>query len=125
SDLAEISDGLVFFRGRVCDRINVAGLKVSPETIETALAAHPHVRECLAFSVPSKASERGEIIVACLAANSEVTRETLKQFLMTKLPAWQVPREWWFVDSLQANERGKLSRQEWRRRYLKEKGARK
>jgi len=36
------------------------------------------------------------------------------------LPAWQVPREWWFVDGLESNRRGKLSRAEWRKRYLEE-----
>jgi len=34
SDLAELKDGLVFLRGRASDLINVAGRKVSPETIE-------------------------------------------------------------------------------------------
>jgi acyl-CoA synthetase (AMP-forming)/AMP-acid ligase II len=42
----------------------------------------------------------------------------LKQFLLGKLPAWQMPREWWFVESLSANTRGKLSRAEWRRKFL-------
>jgi len=76
------------------------------------------VRECVAFGVPSADLERGETIVACLAVNAKVSGDSLKQYLMTKLPAWQVPREWWFVDSLAANHRGKLSRAEWRRRYL-------
>ena len=46
--------------------------------------------------------------------------ESLRQFALTHLPAWQVPREWWKVDSLAANGRGKLSRAEWRKRYLEE-----
>ena len=118
SDLAEISGGIVYLRGRASDQINVAGRKVLPEAIEAVLALHPDVRECVAFGVPSADLERGETIVACLAVNAKVSGDSLKQYLMTKLPAWQVPREWWFVDSLAANHRGKLSRAEWRRRYL-------
>ena len=118
SDLAEISFGLVYLRGRASDQINVAGRKVSPESIETVLAAHPHVRGCLVFGAPSADAERGETIVACLAGTNGATSESLKQFLMEKLPAWQVPREWWFVESLEATQRGKLSRAEWRKRYL-------
>jgi acyl-CoA synthetase (AMP-forming)/AMP-acid ligase II len=118
SDLAEISDGLVYFRGRACDRINIAGRKVSPETIERALAAHPQVRECLAFGIPSADAERGETIVACLAARGEITGDSLKQYLMAQLPAWQVPREWWIIESLETNGRGKISRGDWRKRYL-------
>jgi acyl-CoA synthetase (AMP-forming)/AMP-acid ligase II len=108
----------VYLRGRAGDQINVAGRKISPETIEKVLTMHPNVRECLAFGVPSADAERGEMIVACLSVKEAVTGDALKQFLMSQLPPWQVPREWWFVESLETNHRGKLSRAEWRKRYL-------
>jgi len=116
SDLAEIRDGQVFLRGRASDQINVAGRKVSPETIERVLLQHPLVRECLVFGAPDAANGRGEFIVACVVAGAVAKGETLKQFLLEKLPAWQTPREWRFVDSLSPNQRGKLSRAEWRTR---------
>ncbi|MGA2279068.1 MAG: class I adenylate-forming enzyme family protein [Verrucomicrobiota bacterium] len=116
SDLAELKDGFVFLRGRAGDLINVAGRKVSPETIERALAAHPQIRECLVFGAPSRDVERTEIIVAVVAGNA--TDSELKHFLQPRLPAWQVPREWWFVASLSANLRGKVSRVEWKRKFL-------
>jgi acyl-CoA synthetase (AMP-forming)/AMP-acid ligase II len=118
SDCAEIRHGQVFLRGRLSDQINVAGRKVAPETIERVLALHTQVRDCLVFGVPSEEAGRAESIVACVAAHATVTGDELKQFLLPQLPAWQVPREWWFVDSLCANQRGKLSRYEWRKRYL-------
>jgi long-chain acyl-CoA synthetase len=118
SDLGEIAEGLVFLRGRASDQINVAGRKVLPETIERVLAAHPDVRACVAFGVPSPDSQRVETIVACVAGKAGTTGESLKQFAMTKLAPWQVPREWWFVDALEANNRGKFSRALWRQRYL-------
>jgi long-chain acyl-CoA synthetase len=121
NDLAEISEGIVYFRGRAGDQINVAGRKVSPESIEKVLVAHPGVRECVIFVVPSSDAQRGDTIVACVSANTSVSGETLKQFLLAQLPAWQVPREWWLVESQFANHRGKLSRAEWRKRYLEKK----
>jgi acyl-CoA synthetase (AMP-forming)/AMP-acid ligase II len=48
---------------------------------------------------------------------SSAGKPELKNFLLTKLPAWQVPREWLFVDSLSADARGKISRTEWRKRF--------
>ena len=116
SDLAELKDGHVFLRGRLGDQINVAGRKVSPETIERALLAHPQVRECLVFGVPSRDAERLEIIVAIVVA--DIGEPALKQFLLGKLPAWQVPREWRFVEKLQVNPRGKVSRADWRRNFI-------
>jgi len=116
SDLAELKDGKVFLRGRLGDQINIAGRKVSPETVERALLAHPQVRECLVFGAPSSEAERAEIIVAVVA--SSATESELKNFLLQTLPAWQVPREWRFVGSLSANARGKISRAEWRKQFV-------
>jgi acyl-coenzyme A synthetase/AMP-(fatty) acid ligase len=116
SDLAEIRDGRVFLRGRASDQINVAGRKVSPETVERALAQHPQVRDCLVFGAPDFGDGRGEIIVACVVVDSGASAEALRQFLLEHLPSWQVPREWRLVDSLAPNQRGKLSRAEWRAR---------
>jgi acyl-coenzyme A synthetase/AMP-(fatty) acid ligase len=113
-DLAELKDGHVFLRGRMGDQINVAGRKISPETIEHALLAHPQVRECLVFGAPNRDAERMEMVVTVVV--SDAKESELKKFLLGKLPAWQVPREWHFVESLSANARGKVSRAEWRRR---------
>ena len=116
SDLVEISRGEVFLRGRAGDQINVAGRKVSPETIERALLKHPQVLECLVFGVPSHDAERTEEIVAVVASRER--EPTLRQFVLETLPAWQAPRHWWFVDAVQTNPRGKISRAEWRERWL-------
>lgn len=118
-DLAEIRDEWVVLRGRAGDVINVAGRKVSPETVEQVLLQHPAVRNCLAFGVPSQESDRVEEIVACLETWREAEPAELRQFLLARIPAWQVPRAWWFLDSLAPNARGKISRSEWREKYLR------
>lgn len=115
NDLAELTQGKVFLRGRRGDVIHVAGRKVSPEAIERVLLTHPDVRECLVFGTPSQEAERTETIVAVVVAGAG--ENELKRFLLERLPAWQVPREWCFVDSLPANARGKISRNEWRKRF--------
>ena len=120
SDVGELSAGALYLKGRAGDQINVAGRKVLPEAIEAVLAEHPQVRACLAFGVPSTDVQRGENIVACVAGSAAQLGQSLRQFALTHLPAWQVPRDWWFVDNLEANERGKISRAEWRQRYLEQ-----
>jgi long-chain acyl-CoA synthetase len=117
-DLAELKGGSVFLRGRLGDQINVAGRKISPETIERALLANPKVRECLVFGAPSNDAQRTDIIVAVVVSGA--TENELKQFLLQTLPAWQVPREWKFVGSLSTNARGKISRAEWHAAFARE-----
>jgi acyl-coenzyme A synthetase/AMP-(fatty) acid ligase len=113
-DLAEIRDGIVHLCGRATDLINVAGRKVSPESIERVLRDHPGVKECLILGAPAADLGHGEQIVACVVPESGVEAEELKLFLQQKLPAWQLPRDWRFVESLSPNQRGKLPRAEWR-----------
>ena len=38
----------------------------------------------------------------------------LAMSLAQKLPVWQLPRRWWLTDALAPNERGKISRAQWR-----------
>lgn len=115
SDLAEIKNGQIFLRGRAGDQINVAGRKVSPETIERALLAHPSVRECIVFGAPCEDSGRTEVIIALVV--SSAGEGELKKFLLDTLPSWQVPRRWQFVESLPSTPRGKLSRAACRTQY--------
>jgi acyl-coenzyme A synthetase/AMP-(fatty) acid ligase len=115
-DLCLLHEGHLFLRGRMGDQINVAGRKVSPAQIERILALHPAVRQCLVLGVPSRDADRHESIAAVVTPGGSVNESELRNFLLARLPAWQVPREWRFVHSLAENHRGKVSRVEWRRR---------
>lgn len=118
SDLVEMKGDMVFLRGRVSDLINVAGRKISPATIERVLLQHPAVDDCVVFGIPSDDSERTEVIGAAVVANNQTKGEVLREFLLQRIPAWQIPREWLFLEALPVNERGKLSRAELRQRLL-------
>ena len=118
ADFAELKNGEVHLRGRLDDHINVAGRKVAPAVIERALREHEAVADCLVFGVPSENADRVDLIVACVNASRDGVKDELKQFLLQKLPGWQVPREWWFVPTLQFNGHGRLSRAECRKNFL-------
>jgi len=118
-DLAELKNGEICLRGRTNDQINVAGRKVSPTIIEQALQQHAAVSECVVFGVPSGSADRLDLIVACIVSERPDNKEELKQFLLQKLPSWQVPRVWWFVDSLGRNGHAmKITRAQWRKDFL-------
>ena len=117
NDLVELKDGLVFLRGRTSDFINVAGRKVSPLLIERELSAHPAVAACVVFGAPDTEGDRADLIVAAVVPRTPVNGAALRQFMLARVPAWQVPRDWLFVESLTANRLGKISRTEWRAKY--------
>jgi long-chain acyl-CoA synthetase len=118
SDLAALRGNNVFLLGRTSDLINVAGRKINPEAIENVLRSHPTVRQCLVFGVPDHNHRRGDVIVALVDCRPATDPALLRAFLLATLPPWQIPRDWRFVTDLNTNARGKLSRVQWRQRYL-------
>lgn len=111
--LAEEAGGFVV-RGRLSDFINVAGRKVAPAEIESVLQAAPGVREAVVLGLP--AANRGEEVAAVVTG--EATEEALRHFCAQALPAWQVPKRWFFWDRIPVNARGKVSRADLRSRIL-------
>jgi len=118
ADLAALDGGRVTLRGRLGDVMNVAGRKVMPEAIESVLGSHPGVEAVVVFAVPSEVEGRGDVIVACVEPSGGVDAAGLRAYAQERLEPWQVPRDWWLVPEIRANARGKLSRAEWRRRFL-------
>ena len=59
--------------------------------IEWALKTHPAIRECLVFGIPDASRDRTDGIVACVEAQESTTGEQLKEFLLERIPAWQIP----------------------------------
>ncbi len=104
--------GLVL-TGRVSDFINVAGRKLNPAEVESVLRTCPDVREAVVFGVSSVL--RGEEPVACIVG--DISKDTLLRHCAAALPSWQVPRDFWMLDALPVNDRGKLSRRELSKLY--------
>lgn len=118
TDLARIDgDGWVRLEGRAADVINVAGLKVAPETVEQALMTHPAVADCVAFGIPDDGG-RGEAVGVVYRLRSGVGWSELRAYLAGRLAPWQVPRREWHREDLGVDVRGKRSRGMWRDRVL-------
>ncbi len=118
-DLAEIDEaGAVRLAGRRDDLINVAGRKVNPAKIENALASLPGIGQVVVFGVPSSDSARGDEIVVLIRHEPSTDLETLKRAAASLLPSHERPRHWRSRPDLEPDRRGKLSRDQWRRRFL-------
>jgi len=103
--------------GRVSDVINVAGKKVNPAEIEEMLLGFPGVRQAIAFGRPAAAGLRNEEIAACIVGDAALKETDLLDFCRRNLSAWQTPKRIFVVDSIPANERGKISRRELAKRF--------
>lgn len=109
-DLVEFTDAGVCLVGRLSDVINVAGKKVNPAEVEALLLEHSGVRQAVVFGRAS--TLRNEEVTACVVAIEGTQEGELLEFCRGRLSGWQVPKRIFFVPSLPANERGKISRRE-------------
>jgi acyl-CoA synthetase (AMP-forming)/AMP-acid ligase II len=118
-DLVELAQGRYYFRGRKSGVINVGGLKVHPEEVESVLNADSRVRISLVRARRNPIT--GAVVVAdvvlaeaaAASADSEsLTRvkEDLLQACRQALPPHKVPSLLRFVPALELTAAGKLVR---------------
>jgi acyl-coenzyme A synthetase/AMP-(fatty) acid ligase len=117
-DLVELTNGRFYFRGRKGGVINVGGLKVYPEEVESVLNADPRVRMSLVKARRNPLT--GSLVVAeVVLADGESsvdanTADKIKSELLracrSTLAAHKVPAQLRFVPALELSGAGKLVR---------------
>jgi len=114
-DMVELRGGRYYFVGRRNGIINVGGLKVHPEEIESVINGHPDVRMSRAKSRRSPIT--GSIVVAEVVltadadpARAEAVRNEILAECRARLAAHKVPAMIRFVPALDVTPAGKLAR---------------
>jgi acyl-CoA synthetase (AMP-forming)/AMP-acid ligase II len=105
-------EGYLFITGRIKELINRGGEKISPSKIDEALLAHPAVAEAISFGVPDL--KYGEEVNAAivLKPGATATSEELTEFCLKRLAAFQVPKRYFFANSLPKTGSGKIQRKQ-------------
>jgi acetyl-CoA synthetase len=107
------AEGYFHFSARDDDVIIMAGYRIGPFEVESALATHPAVAECAVIAVPD--AVRGEVIEAFVvlreghAGSDELARE-LQQWVKTNFAAHAYPRAVHFAAALPKTPSGKIQR---------------
>jgi acyl-CoA synthetase (AMP-forming)/AMP-acid ligase II/thioesterase domain-containing protein/aryl carrier-like protein len=112
-DLGEFdADGDLYLSGRLNERINVGGVKVSPETTERVLLTHESVADAIAFSLPHPTL--GEHVAALVVARDGATIDVaeLTAFAARHLARHAVPNVVRVVPELGRDGYGKLRRRD-------------
>lgn len=108
------ADGAIEFLGRVDHQVKVRGFRVEVEEIETQLEAHPAVQSAV---VEARHDTRGETRLVCylvwsadaLAAIDE-SRESLRSWILARLPDYMIPTAWIELSELPRTPQGKVDR---------------
>lgn len=123
-DWALVDDaGEWFLFGRADDTLNIAGRRVGPGEIESALIDHPAVSEAAAIGVPDdlKGTELVCFVVLHTATvETEDLRSQLSDQVVASLGKVDRPRAVYFVDDLPKTRSAKIVRRLIRARHLGE-----
>lgn len=101
-------DGYLRITGRLSERINRGGEKVSPVEIDHVLLDHPDVTEALAFAVPHE--KLGEDVHAAVVLRNPVTEQDLRRYCADHLADFKVPRRIHILEELPYGKTGKPMR---------------
>ncbi len=101
--------GELVLTGRATPLANIGGKKVAPLEIERLLRGLDGVTDAWG-GVGSRTSGGGDFLLA--AVETARSRAEVQRALAERVPAWQLPRQWWVAPLLPRTVRGKLDRQE-------------
>jgi acyl-CoA synthetase (AMP-forming)/AMP-acid ligase II len=110
-DLGTLSpEGLLAITGREQAVLNLGGDKISPETIELALAQFKGVIEAAACSVPNEYGNNE--VCAIVVSQEKLDEQALRKHCEARIPRPFAPARYFFADSLPHNEMGKIDRRQ-------------
>jgi acetyl-CoA synthetase len=114
-------DGFWYIEGRSDDTLKVAGKRVGPAELESALVSHPAVREAVAVGVPHPVKGEAAVLFAILRPGfgaGEDLRAELRDHVAARLGAALRPEDVRFADDIPRTRNGKLMRRVVRAAWL-------
>ncbi len=108
-DLLRADEEGWYVRGRLSGFINVAGNKVGPLEVESALCECPGVRECAVLGVQDSAGGGTESVAALIVADGAAPFDLaeVKRALAGRLRSYQLPRHYEIVQAIPRTPLGK------------------
>ncbi len=111
-------DGFWFLHGRTDDTVKVAGKRVGPAEVESALILHQQVSQAAVIGIPDDL--KGQTIVCFVVAEEEVTEEELQNFVAEKMGKPLKPKAVFKIVELPKTRSGKIVRGTIQRAFLGE-----
>jgi fatty-acyl-CoA synthase len=110
--------GFIRLTDRAKDVIKSGGEWISSMELENILMAHPSVAEAAVVGVPDERwGERPLAAVVLRADAPPATPDELRAFLGERIPRWQLPERWTYIDAVPKTSVGKFKKTTLRERY--------
>lgn len=110
-------DGYLVLTDRAKDVIKSGGEWISSVELENHLMAHPDVIEAAVVGVPDDRWQERPLASVVVREGAAVTAAQLRTYLGGRIPKWQLPERWAFVEEIPKTSVGKFSKKTLRERY--------
>ena len=112
------AEGFIRLTDRAKDVIKSGGEWISSMELENLIMAHPSVAEAAVIGVPDDKWGERPLAAVVLAQNAApVTPDELRAYLGERIPRWQLPERWAFIDEVPKTSVGKFQKTTLRERY--------
>jgi amino acid adenylation domain-containing protein len=108
-----LSNGELLYLGRLDEQVKVRGYRIELGEVETALMAHPGVREAVVMAISTGAAGAGEgRLVAYVVAHeqTELSVAELRTHLEQGLPMYMIPSVFMMLEQIPLTPNGKVNR---------------
>ncbi|APR77526.1 Malonyl CoA-acyl carrier protein transacylase [Minicystis rosea] len=105
-----LADGTIVFLGRADHQVKIRGFRVELGEIESAIAAHPAVREAVVLFHDDASSDKHLGAYVVLHEPESVTTGEVRAFLEQRLPEHMIPSSWSILPALPLTNNGKVDR---------------
>lgn len=111
-DLGKVDeDGFLWVVGRKKDMLKIGGRRVSAKEIEDAILSIGSIHETAVIGVPDEILGEAARAFVVLKNGIELVEHEIRRALQRKLPSYQVPKYFSFLDGLPKNESGKIMKE--------------
>jgi fatty-acyl-CoA synthase len=111
------ANGFLTLTDRAKDVIKSGGEWISSVELENVLMAHPAVLEACVVGVPDERWDERPLATVVLREGSTATPGELRAFLAERLPKWQLPERWSFIEEVPKTSVGKFDKKRVRSDY--------
>jgi fatty-acyl-CoA synthase len=111
--------GYVTLTDRAKDVIKSGGEWISSMELENCLMAHPDVAEAAVIGVADEKWGERPLATVVRREGASVTAPELRAFLASRVPRWQLPERWSFIDEVPKTSVGKFAKTRIRDAYAR------
>jgi acyl-CoA synthetase (AMP-forming)/AMP-acid ligase II len=103
-------NGAYFFVGRTDDMFVCGGENIYPGEVEATLVSHSAITQACVVPVPDEIKGEKPVAFVMVDASAGLTEDAVKEYALSKAPAFQHPRMVVFLDALPLAGPGKIDR---------------